>query len=260
MEKQQHTTSNSQVTLLKKTVSKDLENKLLEFKSRKIGVRLFAQRVNVNERTVNRLLKQENRPTYQTLLKIYGVIFNTLNEALIVELAPKVVSDEIKKHYPEVVLRRTAPMPDIGNDVLHDRCFTDLYVMAGCGPISLDFVQYRYGVHGVETIERMVELRVLKKSKEGHYLPGENEIEFTPKVLKRIGQSISEKFSKPDNSELGGENLIAFYAEGLSDDAYDEWLQVDEQAFRKKVEISHRIGAKGNNKVFTYMVTDTFKE
>jgi hypothetical protein len=260
MEKQQHRTLESQVKLLKEIVATDLEKKLSEFKSRKIGVRLFAQKINVNERTVTRLLKQENRPTYQTLLKIYGVIFNTLNESLIVELAPEIVANEIKKHYPEVVNKRSSPMPDIGNDVLHDRCFTDLYVMASCGPLSLDFVQYRYGIHGVETIDRMVELRVLKTTKEGHYIPGANEVEFTPKVLKRVGQSISEKFSKPDNSELGGENLIAFYAEGLSDEAYDEWLQVDEQAFKKKVEISQRSGAKGNKKVFTYMVTDTFKE
>lgn len=260
MEKQQNQTSNDHILQLKTVVANDLEKVLSDYKTRKIGVRLFAQKININERTIGRLLKQENRPTYQTLLKIYGVIFKTQNECHIVELAPEIVAKEILKHCPNILNKKTKPMPDISYEVLNDRCFTDLYIMAGCGPISIDFVQYRYGLHGVETIERMVELRVLKVTNEGQYTPGPNEVQFTPRVVKRVGQNISEKYSKPENSEVGGENLIAFYAEGLTDEAYDEWLQVDEQAFRKKLEISQRAGSKGNKKVFTYMVTDTFKE
>jgi len=259
MEKQQNVNSNDRIKILKERVALDLEKKLSEYRDRKVGMRLLAQKIKVNERTVARLLRQENRPTYQTLLKIYGSVFNTTNEAQIVELAPDIVSDEIKKHFPEVVNKTTLPMPEIENELLHDRCFTELYIMSGCGALSLEFVQYRYGVHGVETLDKMVELRALKITNEGHYIIGDNEVNFSPEVLKRVGQNISERFSKPENSELGGENLIAFYADGLSDEAYDEWLQVDEKAFREKIKISKRKGAKGNKKVFTYMVTDTFK-
>lgn len=260
MEKQQSTKNNLRIQSLKERVSTDLEKKLTEYRDRKVGVRLLAQKIEVNERTISRLLKKENRPTYQTLLKIYGAIFSTCNEAQIIELCPEIVAEEIRKHYPNVGKKSAAPMPKIENELLYDRCFTDLYIMAGCGPLSLEFVQYRYGLHGVETLEKMVELRAIKISKEGQYILGDNQVNFSPKLLKRIGLNIAEKFSKPQNSEIGGENLIGFYADGLSDEAYDEWLKVDEQAFREKVKISNRDGAKGNKKVFTYMVTDTFKD
>jgi len=260
MEKQIESTSTNRIQSLKERVALDLEKKLTEYRDRKVGVRLLAQKIDVNERTISRLLRRENRPTYQTLLKIYGVIFNTTNNAQIVSLVPEIISEEIKKHCPEVESLKSATMPAIESELLYDKCFAEIYIMAGCGPLSIEFVQYRYGINGVETLEKMVELKALKISKDGQYILGENVVNFSPELLKRVGNNISEKFCKPNNSEVGGENLIAFYADGLSDEAYNEWLKVDERAYREKINISKQDGAKGNKRVFTYMVTDTFMD
>lgn len=260
MEKEHSKNLASNMQVLKDRVALDLERKLQEYRDPRVGTRLLAKKMEINERTLKRLLQRENRPTYQTLLKIYGVIHQTTNPAQIVELVPDIVKNEILKHFPEVTELKAAPMQEIETELLYDRCFSDLYVMAGCGPLSLEFVQYRYGIHGVETLEKMVELRALKRTDEGQYIIGDNQVNLSAETLKRIGLNIVEKFSKPQNTELGGDNLIAFYAEGLSEEAYDDWLKVDERAFREKIKISQKPGAKGNKKVFTYMVTDTLKD
>ncbi|MDD0851467.1 hypothetical protein HBN50_00100 [Halobacteriovorax sp. GB3] len=245
---------------LRVQVAMDLKRKLEEYRDPKVGVRLLAQKMEISERTLQRLINQENRPTYQTLFKIYRVLFNTTNDALLLEIVPEVIQEEIKKHNPNKLNKSVQYLTDIESEILYDRCFCEIYFMAACSPLSKELVQYRYGLHGVETLEKMIELQALKQTKEGLYILGANQTTLSANTLKRVGLSLTEKFSKPTNTEVGGENLIAFFAEGLSEEAYDEWLQVDERAFREKVKIAQKSKAKGDIRAFTYMVTDTMSD
>ncbi|EQC48323.1 DNA-binding helix-turn-helix protein [Bacteriovorax sp. BSW11_IV] len=249
-------TSNQEIDL-KRQVAIDLKKKLSEFRDPKIGMRLLAEKVDVSERTLHRLLNEQNRPTYQTLYKLYRVLFSTTNDSLLLELVPPVVKDEIEKYNPNTQDKSIIYSADIESEILYDRCFAEIYFMASCYPISREFIQYRYGLSGLETVEKMIELRALKQTRDGNYTLGDNQANFSGKTLKRAGLAIAEKFAKPENAETGGENVIAFYAEGLSDEAYEEWLKIDEEAFHKKVELANKPGAKGTKRAFTFAITDT---
>lgn len=250
--------------VLREQVALDLRTKLEDYRNHKIGVRILAQKMDISERTLNRLLKLENRPTYQTLLKIYSVIFETSNEDTLLKLVPSIIRETVLKQLPSKKKNSKGlvnqVLPDIAGEIFYDRCFAELYVLASCAPLTRELIQYRFGLHGMTTLEKMIELKAIKQNSQGQYILGENQIELDTKTLKKIGLSMSEKYAKVQNAEVGGENLIAFYAEGLSDEAYEKWLKIDEEAFYKKMDVLKETGALGNKRAFTYMVTDTMSE
>lgn len=241
-------------------VAADLNAKVSEYKSVKIGIRLLSAKMEVSERTLYRLLGKENKPTYQTLYKIYRAIFETTNDSLLLELVPSVVKEEISKVNPNQSNSNVSYTQNIESEIYYDKTFAEIYFLAACSPITNELIQYRYGMSGMLTLDRMIEMKALKRLNNGQYTVGENQANFSAKTLKRIGLSLIEKYSKPQNAEEFGNNLIAFYAEGLSDEAYDQWLKIDERAFREKVEIANKEGAKGLKRAFTFAVTDTLQE
>lgn len=60
-------------------------------------------------------------------------------------------------------------------------------------------------------------------------------------------------------SDDEGENYIALYAEGLSEEAYNNWIKIDEEAFAKKVELSKQTHARGTLRAITFMLTEKMK-
>lgn len=251
--------SEAQLGLIEQ-VSYDLEKKLSEYKNVKIGVRILSEKSGVSERTIYRILAKENKPTYQTLFKIYRVLFSTGNESLLLTLVPEVIRKEIIKCNPNKISEDIQYLQDIETQMTYDRTFAEIYIMAACSPITNELIQYRFGMSGIMTIEKMLDMKALRLTKTGHYTLGENQANFSAQTLKRLGLSLAEKYSKPKNAESFGENIIAFFAEGLSEEAYDRWLQVDAKAFEEKIAIANEDKSKGIKRAFTFMVTDTLNE
>ncbi len=237
-------------------VSFDLLQKLKQYSDPKIGLRLLSDKMAINERTLKRLINQENRPGYTTLFKIYRVLFSTSDESLLIDLVPKCIQDEIKKCNPNIIDSKTSFLEDIESHILYDKCFSELYFLCATGPISKEFVQFRFGQNGIETIDKMLNLKSIKLLSSGLYILGENQANISPDTIKRVGLSLVEKYLKPHEAEVGGNNFTGLYAEGISEDVYDKWLQIDEIAFHEKVELSKKDGAKGNIRAFTFMATD----
>lgn len=238
-------------------VANDLQILLSKYKNPKVGLRQISAQIQVSEKTITRLINKENKPTYQTLYKIYRVIYSTSDDTKLLGLMPPVVQDEIKRHNPLKQHSTITYKKEIENEILYDRCFAEIYFMASCSPLSRDLIQLHFGLNGIETSERMVELGALKRTREGLYTVGDVQTNLDAQTLKRVGLSISEKYAKIQNTQTRGNNLIAFYVEGLSDEAYEQWLKIDQEAFYKKVEIANSEGSKGNKRAFTFTATDT---
>ncbi|WP_412473678.1 helix-turn-helix domain-containing protein [Halobacteriovorax sp. YZS-1-1] len=241
-------------------VVNDLTDNLKSYRNIKIGVRLISDKSGVSERTIYRLLAKENKPTYQTLLKLYRAIYNTNNDTLLLSLVPEVIKNEINKCNPNRASEGIQFHENIETQMLYDRTFAEIYILAACSPITNELIQYRYGMSGMLTLEKMLDMKALRQTKAGLYTLGENQTNFSAKTLKRLGMSLIEKYSKPQNAEDYGNNIIGFYAEGLSDEAYNRWLEVDAKAFEEKVKIANESKSKGTKRSFTFMVTDTLNE
>jgi hypothetical protein len=241
-------------------VSHDIKNYLGKYNNEKIGRRLLSEKSDINERTLNRLESCENKPTYRTLIKLYKAMFNVESESDLLKICPEIVSQEIKKFKPINDTQVFDFSTEIETQMYYDGVLSEIYVLACCGPISRSFVQFKFGVHGVEKLEKMIELKMLKTINGESYTVGNLPLNPSEKILKRWGQNLSEKYLKTEDSMVKGTNVVGFYAEGLSDKTYNDWLKIDEEAFNKKIALTKKEGALGTVKAFTYMVTDTLTE
>lgn len=245
---------------LKQQVAHDIQNHLNQFKNESIGIRKLSEKSGVHQRTLKRLLAQENRPGYQTLVRLYTSLVEISGGQLSLSNLPKKVSTEIEKRSPVSLSQSMQYSEEASEEMLYDKVFAEIYCLASMSPITTEYIQYRYGANGVETAERMLDLGVLKYTKSRSYTTGDKQIEFSPKLVKRLGINLVEKYSKTEDVDLAQKNLIAFYAEGLSEEGYRRWLKIDEDAYYQKIKITKEDGMLGNIKTFTFMATDTMRK
>lgn len=234
----------------------DLETNLTKFKDPKKGMKLISRKTGVHEKTLGRILAKENKPGYITLYKIYRYLLETENDTEVVEKAPKVISDYLKKQNPKPTGGEIEYSAPIAKEIQSDRAWTELFFMAGAGKVTRDEVRDLFGSYGIQTVEKMKSAGVLNEIANGVYTIGSVQANLTSDVLKTAGIRLTETFFNPGVTDEAGENHIALYAEGLNETAYNEWLKIDEEAFRKKVELSNQESSKGSIRAFTFMVID----
>lgn len=245
---------------LKAQVANDIREHLAQFRNESIGLRKLAEKSGIHQRTLKRLIAQENRPGYQTLVRLYTCLVESSNGGLLLKNLPEKVANEIQKKSPISTEGSLKYSEEANSEMFYDKVFSEIYCLASMSPITSEYIQYRYGMSGVETADKMLDLGVLKLTKNKSYTTGDIQIEFSPKLVKRLGLNLVEKYSKTEDVDLAEKNLIAFYAEGLSPEGYREWLKIDQQAFYKKIEVTKKEGMLGNIKTFTFMATDTMKK
>ena len=244
---------------LAETVSSDLKYLLKQYRNPKVGLRLLAGKIGIHEKTLKRLIDCCNKPTYLTLYKIYRIYFNTQNDRVVYERAPEVVQVELKKGNPKKVDTLINYSTRVEDQLVNDSVFREIYILCATGPVREEFIQFRFGQFGTECLRQMLTQKVLDRTEGGTFVLGENQANFTPNLIKLMGAHFVDKYSKPENSDVKGNNLIAYYAEGVSHETYQEWLKIDEDAFYKKIELTKNNGAKGDVRAFTFMATDTLE-
>lgn len=241
---------------LKEQVQMDLNASLCEYKDEKIGLRIMCSKMNVHEKTIKRLLALEHTPGYQTLYKIYRVLVHAKNDTQLLEKVPPLVKAALVKGNPKVQTKEVIFHSDFEDELIRDRCFSEIYFMAGCGPLSKEYIGFRFGDHGLETMRRMLKMEVLDVLKDGTLILGKNQINMSATTIKLMGLQLVDKFLRAEMTDENGENFEGIYAEGLSEEAYNEWLKIDEEAYRKKIELCRNKENRGKIKAFTFMATD----
>lgn len=251
-----NTTSEFEQDLLKNQVTHDLEKALVQFKDEKIGLRLLSNKMKVHEKTLKRILAGENRPGYQTLYKIYRVLLSANNDTQLMEMAPEVVANALKKGNPKTISSDIIFSVDIEEELQKDRAFLEIYFLAGTGPVTKEFVSYRFGEHGMETLKKMLKLAVLDVQKDGTFILGKNQANLGPEAIKNCALHLLNRFIRPEATDTNGENFMGIYAEGLNEKAYNEWLKIDEEAYQKKIELTRNKENHGHIRAITFVSTD----
>ncbi len=247
-------------TNLSQVVAKDLSKKLSEYRDFKKGLRILSAMMGVHERTLKRLLVGQNRPGYLTLYKIYRVLLNTNDDNYLLANVHQLVRKEIEKKNPKHLNKGIIYHTDIQQELINDRVFGEIYVLAGTGPITKEFINFRFGTYGLDTAKKMLQLKVLETTEAGALTLGQKQANFTPELIKRIGVNLCERYSKPESTDERGKNYISIFAEGITQEIYNQWLLIDEEAYYKKIELTKKPGAKGEVRAFTFMTSDTLVE
>lgn len=258
-----HSSENShsdEVLDLKEQVSKDLKKKLSEFNDPKKGIKVMAMLMGIHEKTLKRLIDCENKPGYQTVFKIYRVLYHSQNDTQLLELVPNPIKEFLIKAHPRGLNDTVRYNINVESEIQRDPVFCEIYCLAGAGGVSREYISFHYGKYGEKVVEKMLEQDILAIIKKNEYVLGTNQASMTVETLSRVGSHLVERYYKPENSDEMGENFLSLHIQGLSEEAYNQWLQIDDEAYRKKSKIAEDSKNWGNIKAFTFNTTDTLRE
>jgi hypothetical protein len=246
--------------VLKIQVSEDLKKKLAEFNDPKKGIKVMAMLMGIHEKTLKRLIDCENRPGYQTVFKIYRVLFHSQNDTQLLELVPNPIKEFLIKAHPRGLNDTVSYNLNVENELKKDPVFCEIYFLAAAGGITKEFISFHYGKYGERVLDKMVDQDVLAAIGKNRFALGTNQASMTVETMSLVGQHLVERYYKSENSDNMGDNYLSFYTHGLSEEAYNDWLKIDKEAFLKKTEIVKDSKNWGEVKAFTFGVTDTLIE
>jgi hypothetical protein len=253
--------SNENVTKLNvsEQVAFDIKNYFGQFPNKSFAQRILSKETGLNSKTIKRLLKCTNKPTYQTLFRLYSVMLSENDFEQLCNLCPENIAEQIRKYSPCNTVTTKDDVDDFLDLVRKDALMSELYVLAGTGPLKKSAVGFRYGQYGIELIERFVEKKYFNIIDTDTYILSDCAPNLDTDSLKHLGEYFVSKFSKPKNAQVKSENTISFYAESLNEEGKKAWLAIDTESFYKKVEIANNPLFKGNEKIFTFTATDSIK-
>jgi len=242
---------------LRLQVARDLQEKVDEYTDPKKGMKALAILMGIHEKTLKRLISCENRPGYQTLFKIYRTIYHTNNDTQVISLAPKIVKEFLLKTHPKGMSEAIQYTLDIERELRKDPVFSEIYLLCGTGGTTREYVAYNFGRYGERVFEKMIDQEVITPVDKFHYKLGKNQAPLNVETLLSMGIQLTERYFKSRNTDNMGDNYISFFAEGINAETYQKWLEIDKEAFQKKIALANKSENKGDIKTFTFGVTET---
>ena len=234
-----------------------LKSLVSEYKDAKKGMRALSRKMGIGEKTLSRLMNQTGKPNYQTVFKIFRVYFNEFNDARVMELVPTRVKEYLLKRNPQELSKNQNYNLDSDFLLQHNSVIAEIYIIASTGTVELEEIEYRFGRNGLELVNKMLEKKLLKEVHKNVYSIGQNQPIFDGQTIISTGLALISSHAKPVEGESLGNNFLAFYAEGLNENAYQEWLAIDRKAFQQKYELTRNKDNLGKRRAFTFMISET---
>lgn len=237
-------------------VANAIKTLLSQYKDPKKGLRILSGKMDIHEKTLNRILNGENRPGYQTVFKIYRVFFNEYNDAKVLELVPEIVRQFLLKNNAQILSAEKTYSTIADIELQKNPIVAEIYIIAATGPISLDEIEFRFGNYGIELLNKMVEKNLLQETHKNIYVTGNNHPVFSGDTIVSVGSAMIASHAKPALADVLNKNFISFYAEGLSEETYQQWLAIDQRAYKEKFELTRDPKNLGSVRAFTFMISE----
>ncbi len=155
-------------------VAIDLANYLDLFSNKSFAIRSLAKETGLNEKTIKRLLAKENKPTYQTLFKLYAIFLNESTYSKLIKVCPKIVSAYLEKFTPSKSVANSKENADFLELMKREPLLAEIYVLAGTGPLLKSAIAWRYGQYGVELLLKLEQKFLIKAIAKDTYVASEN--------------------------------------------------------------------------------------
>jgi hypothetical protein len=240
-------------------VSDDLTKLLSKSTNIKNKIRLISDKIQIDKKTLQRLIDKKSKPNYNTVFKIYSYLLNLHDDAEILKQSPAIIQTYLKSANPQTFEKNTTYSSNIDKQLLQNPIFCEIYVLSLTGPLSKKEIQKRFGQYGTKLSEQMLQMKVLAEKSKDVFVCGPNQSNFTPETVLAVGLNITTSYSKPATGYDLDQHIISFYCEGLTPEAYQQWIDVDQLAIRKKIEIAERPENKGLKRAFTFTAIDTLE-
>lgn len=251
----------SAASTLQDQVSQDIGLFLRRHKDPRKGLSLLAARSQIHTKTLRRLIEKEHNPGYQTLYKLYSCLIGTPDFDQILQTAPKLVQEKLKRTDPQI---KSSPLfkytVSTEQELLKDPCFSELYVLAETRPFDHAYVRSRFGEYGVQVLHKMLQMNVVRLLENGRYGLGMNRSTFSAQTIKTVGLRLTERYSKPSRTDENHANYMNLFFESISENTYRRWLEIDNQAFKEKIRLLEDPASRGPIPAFMFNIIDTLQE
>lgn len=238
-------------------VATDLNRYLASGRDRRKRLKFLSKKIEVHEKTLQRISARENRPSYITVFKIYRFLLNEPDDVKVLERCPLTVRSYLKNSNPQTLKSDISYSVDFEREMAGNPVMAEIVVLASTGTVKAAVIKKRFGDYGIRIAESLVLKNVLDKISATEYCSGRVSINMTPETIVRLGQQLIATYVKPSGGYDLGQNFMGFFAEGLNEDAYQRWLAIDAEAFAKKVALAKSKSNTGERRAFTFLVTDT---
>ncbi len=234
----------------------DLEKYLGPLNEDRRRLKHMAKRTNIHEKTLSRLARRENKPTYITVFKIYRFLLNETDDAKVLERVPAVVAQYLKRANTQSFREHATYSPDLEAEMRANPVLAELLVLCATGPLKLSYIKSRFGDFGLRLVENGLRRHIFQALSGGEICRGSMQVNMSPETVATVSVHMAQAHLKPENSYITGENFLGFYAAGLNDEAYQKWLAIDAEAFKKKVALAKQKESRGDIRAFTTQIVD----
>ncbi len=222
-------------------------------------LKTLANKTNIHEKTLQRILNQENRPSYISVFKIYRYLLSEFDDAKVIERAPEIIKSFLLKANPQSLEKNTFYFSSIDRDIQKNPVFAEIYILASTGPIKKIEIVNRFGKYGIEVLTSMLEKKVVSEVRVGEFILGPNQTHLSPESIASLGAQLIQDFAKPSNGYELGLHFMGFFSEGLTEEAYRQWQLIDQEAYFKKITLAKNPLSLGKKRAFTFMITETLE-
>lgn len=239
-------------------VNRDIGSALTRFKNQKIGLRVLSVNMGLHVKTLDRLLIEKHKPSYQTLIKIYSHLYNERDLSKLLKLIPTNIKDEINRLSPnkiEILIEDQAAIQYLKRN---DLALT-LYGLCGSGTMSSAMVKKRYGEYGLDCLNKLVQFELLNEAPKGHFHIGKRQIHLDPEILKKLGLNLVEQHFRHENADMRTENYLGFLTESISEESYQKLLVMERQHFEEKIKLIDDPKNRGTVRIFSTSFIDQIK-
>ena len=237
MQEQLHSGSKSHESAARMVaIQKDLLKELKKYPSESTGLKILAANMNLSPKTLIRILKGENSPSYKTILKIYRCLLGTFSDQETILAMPKILATYVQRKHENFAVSGTKTNYSVKVDELlqNDSIFRFIYIETATGGIHKEKVGYEYGKGGLRVLEKMAEDLIVVEKSDNFFVPGPNRASLEIPSIYQLGKFLIESKFNPEKCNLRGENLIAAGFSGLNEVAYNNALT---SLYKAKMEI-----------------------
>jgi DNA-binding phage protein len=238
-------------------VSADLNAFLDQANDRQKRLIFLSRKIGIHKKTLQRISSKENSPSYPTVMKLYRFFYNVETDLEILSRAPQVIKDFLNKSFPEKATQISEFSEKSFKVLNNNKAALEIYLMAAIKGLHKSELKSCFGEYGLTIIRQLIDEKLIAESTPDLYTQGAKNFSLPPEMLIHSGEVLTDRFSKPSLCYLLNKNFVGFYGESLNEAAYMEWIKIDQQAMKQKIEIAQRIDSKGSIPAFSFCIVET---
>lgn len=238
-------------------VSRDLNTFLDHGNDRQKRLIFLSRKIGIHKKTLHRISAKENNPSGPTIMKLYRFLYNVDQDSQVLKLVPETLRNYLKRYFPEKTSEGVVYNENALKMLLANPVALEIYLLAVIKNVTKAELKARYGDYGVNILQDLIKEKLLDEVSPEIYSEGQRKLSYTPELVIQAGKICIEAFGKPESGYEADKHFAFFFYEKLNEEAYREWMKIDQRAMKEKIELSQKIESKGTIPAFCFSIVET---